>query len=135
MKKFFPILFTIVLFACSSADPGDRDSLSQEENEPAASADGLKAGGLYLSQNADSTWSVTKVLVLDNFAAHIRMYSDTFKTKPADVNSKDLNVFIGHAPLDRKGFLIDKPELLKVEPVKDEELEGYKMYLEAMQGN
>ena len=92
----------------------------------------LKVGGLYLIQNEDNTYYLTKILVIDDFAVHVRTYSDTFKTKPNNINSEDLEIMIGHAPIDKKGFLIDKPELLKVERVKEAELEGYKLYLEAM---
>ena len=41
---------------------------------------------------------------------------------------------IGHFPIAREGFFDDNPVLIKVVPVKDEELEGYKLYLEAMKG-
>ena len=97
------------------------------------SADGLVTGGLYVSQNPDGSYSVSKILVLDEFAAHVRMYSDEFKTKPSDLNSADLKVLIGHAPMAKEGFLLDKPELIKVEKVAEDELEGYRYYLEAMQ--
>ena len=36
--------------------------------------------------------------------------------------------------VDKEGFFKDNPVLIKVVPVKDEELEGYKLYLEAMKG-
>jgi hypothetical protein len=131
MKTLLPLLLFAALCSCSSPEKPAIDPADMMH----ASTKFLQAGGLYLTQNEDSTWSVTKILVLDDFAAHIRMYSDTFKTKPADLHSKDLHVLIGHAPMDRDGFLLDKPEILKVEPVMEEELEGYKLYLEAMQGN
>jgi hypothetical protein len=38
--------------------------------------------------------------------------------KPNTLNSADLTVLIGHAPVDKKGFLIDKPELINIEEVK-----------------
>ena len=92
----------------------------------------LKVGGLYLFQNEDKTYYLTKILVIDDFAVHVRTYSDNFNTKPNDINSENLKILIGHAPMDKNGFLVDKPELLKVEKVNESELEGYKMYLEAM---
>ena len=84
-------------------------------------------------KNKDNTFYLTKILVLDDFAVHLRTYRDTFKTKPININSENLKILIGHAPLDINGFLLDKPELLKAEDVKESELEGYKMYLEAME--
>ncbi|WP_282089769.1 hypothetical protein [Aquimarina algiphila] len=92
----------------------------------------LVVGGLYITQNDNGFYSVSKILALDEFAAHIRMYSDEFKTKPNDLNSADLNFLIGHAPMAKEGFLMDKPVLLKVEKVSKEELEGYNYYLDAM---
>lgn len=92
----------------------------------------IEVGGLYIAQNKDGSYGVTKILALDDFAVHVRMYSNTFETKPSDLNSSDLKFFIGHAPMAKEGFLIDKPELLKIEDVSENELEGYKMYLEAM---
>lgn len=93
---------------------------------------GLVTGGLYVSQNEDGTFGVSKILALDDFAVHIRMYSDQFDTKPSTLNSSDLKFLIGHAPMAKEGFLLDKPELLKVEKVTEEELEGYHYYLNAM---
>lgn len=93
---------------------------------------GLVTGGLYISQNKDKTFRVSKILALDDFAVHVRMYSNKFEIKPNTLNSSDLNFFIGHAPMAKEGFMLDKPELLKVEKVTEEELEGYHFYLDAM---
>ncbi len=95
-------------------------------------ADNLVVGGLYISQNDDGSFGASKILALDEFAVHVRMYSDEFETKPEDLNSADLNFLIGHAPMGKTGFLLDQPELLKVEKVSEEELEGYHLYLDAM---
>jgi hypothetical protein len=91
----------------------------------------LKAGGLYTLQRKDGTYGVTKILALDDATVHARMYSNTFNTKPTDINSSELKFFIGHAPMAREGFLKDKQELLKVEKVHESELEGYNYYLNA----
>jgi hypothetical protein len=92
----------------------------------------IKVDGLYLLKNNNNSYYITKVLVLDDYTVHLRTYRDTFQTKPADINSENLKVLIGHAPLDKDGFLLDNPELIKAEQVKETELEGYKIYLEAM---
>ena len=119
-------LSLLTLFALLMMTSCTTTSNEDESNE-------LVVGGLYLSQNENGTFGVTKILALDDFAVHIRMYSEEFKTKPTDLNSADLTFLIGHAPLAIEGFLLDKPELLKVEKVSEEELEGYNFYLEEMQ--
>ncbi|AUC81862.1 hypothetical protein [Lacinutrix sp. Bg11-31] len=91
----------------------------------------LKTGGLYTLQSKDGTYGVTKILALDDFTVHARMYSNTFNTKPTKINSSELKFSIGHAPMAREGFLKDKQELLKVEKVHESELEGYHYYLKA----
>jgi len=123
-------LLTLILnYACNSSTNSSDGSL---QTNTASDITELKVGGLYIIKKKDSTYSVSKILAIDDFAVHLRMYSNKFQSKPTQLNSVDLDVLIGHAPLDKQGFLIDKPELLKVEEVKDSELEGYKIYLEEM---
>jgi len=130
MKTFAALIFLIIIpFVFGSCDE-NRDATQDEKRVSTEQSSDLKVGGLYLFQNEDKTYYITKILVIDNFAVHVRTYSDNFKTKPNDINFENLKILIGHAPIDKNGFLIDKPELLKVEKVKESELEGYKMYLE-----
>ena len=91
----------------------------------------IRVGGLY-TYYYDSSYIVSKVLASDEFAIHLRTYSNKFAAKPTDLSSDTLGILIGHAPLDPKGFLSDHPQLIKIEPVKESELEGYKLYLDAM---
>lgn len=129
MKVFYLIIFLFIFGSCAdhkSTSENDKEDLTMQSNN-------LKVGGIYLLKNNDNTFYLTKILVLDDFAVHLRTYRDTFRTKPSDINTENLKILIGHAPLDVNGFLVDNPELLKVEDVKESELEGYKMYLEAMQ--
>lgn len=132
MKVFISLIFVIVISffwqSCSEHQKNDQT----ESKTSIDKTDDLKVGGLYLFQNEDKTYYLTKILVIDDFAVHVRTYSNNFKIKPTEINSDNLKILIGHAPMDKNGFLIDKPELLKVETVKESELEGYKMYLEEM---
>ena len=116
IKLFVAVILAFVFTAC-----GNKDAKNTEN--------GLVVGGMYTSQNEDGSYGITKILALDEFAVHVRMYSNKFDTKPKDVNSKDLNSFIGHAPMAKEGFLLGNPELLKVEKVTESELEGYKYYM------
>ena len=140
------VVWTLVLnlilvnYACNNStntESSDKDlnatSNSDSKMNSASLQTELKVGGLYLSKNENGKYSVSKIIAMDNFAIHVRMYADEFQTKPTELSSTNLKVLIGHAPMDAKGFLAENPELLKVEDVKDSELEGYKMYLEEMQ--
>jgi hypothetical protein len=92
----------------------------------------LKVGGLYLIKNESGDYSVSKIIAIDSFAVHVRIYADKFQTEPRQITSANLKVMIGHAPIDAKGFLAENPELVKIEDLKDSELEGYNIYLEEM---
>ncbi len=108
---------------------------------PAKKSTEIKIGSLYATQNEDKSWSITKVLAVDEKAVHLRAYANKFKNKPQDIAPDKLTLGgidspvgmgIGHFPLAKEGFFKDKPVFLKVVPVKEEELEGYRMYLDAM---
>lgn len=128
-KLFFLTVIPFLIGSCAEHKNPSASDNTASTDQP----NNLRVGGLYLFKKKDNTYYLTKVLVLDDFAVHLRTYRDTFKTKPTDINSENLKILIGHAPLDKSGFLLDKPELLKVEEVKESELEGYKMYLDAME--
>ena len=91
----------------------------------------LRVGGLYTSKAKNGTYGVTKILALDDITVHIRQYSTTFNTKPTAISSSELNFFIGHMPIAKTSFRLDKQKLLKVEKVQESELEGYNYYLNA----
>lgn len=95
----------------------------------------LKAGGIYAAKNENGKYTLTKLLALDDVAVHVRFYNEEFDEVPTRISSNDLTFFIGHAPMAREGFLTEHPDLVAVEPVSDSELEGYRMYLDAMRGN
>ena len=99
----------------------------------------IEVGGLYASQNDDGTYGVCKVLAL-NFAVHVRIYRKRFPELPQDIDSSVLSqgrigdpegFGIGHAPMSQEGWL-ESHVFLKTEPVTEEELEGYRFYLEGM---
>lgn len=92
----------------------------------------LTVGGIYGTRDKDGSWKLSRVLALDDHAVHLRLYSDRFTELPKDVDLKNLHWVIGHVPLARAGFENESPVLIKVVPVADDELEGYRYYLEAM---
>ena len=121
-----------------------KDNKSNEGGAPVANdKKSIQVGGLYATQDKDGSWRVMKVLAVDDFAVHLRSYANKFPEQPKDVDPAKLSLGglkdpggfgIGHFPLAKEGFFNDNPVLIKVMPVKDEELEGYKLYLEAMKG-
>jgi hypothetical protein len=101
----------------------------------------IQVGGLYATQNEDGSWRVSKVLAVDEFAVHLRSYANKFAEQPKEADLTKLTLGglddpagfgIGHFPLAKEGFFKDNPVLIKVAPVEEEELDGYKLYLEAM---
>jgi len=103
--------------------------------------DSIKVGGLYAIQDTDGSWRVMKVLAVDEAAVHLRSYANKFPDQPKDIDPAKLTLGglndpagfgIGHFPLAKEGFFNDNPVLIKVVPVQEEELEGYKLYLDSM---
>jgi hypothetical protein len=94
----------------------------------------IEVGGIYATQDKDGSWRLMRVLALDEDAVHLRSYADRFPEPPRDVDLAKLEWHVGHMPLARAGFLKQHRVLVKVVPVDDEELEGYRLYLEAMEG-
>src|SRR5439155_20052955 len=109
---------------------------SREGSAPVAKDDmSIKVGGLYATQDKDGSWRVMKVLAVDEFAVHLRSYANKFPEQPKDIDPAKLTLGsindpggfgIGHVPLAKEGFFKDNPVLVKVAPVKEEELEGDK---------
>jgi hypothetical protein len=81
-------------------------------------------------------------------AVHLRKYSNRFDTCPGRLDPAALKVSmdmshlqgkgtpaeelpIGHFPLSHPGFWKIEPALIQVEPVRDDELDGYHVWLEA----
>ena len=100
----------------------------------------IVVGGLYASREDDGVFRVSKVLAVDESAVHVRIYKNKFKSLPESLDSSTLSLGgigdpdgfgIGHAPVAREGWLASH-SFLKKEPVTEEELEGYKYYLEEM---
>jgi hypothetical protein len=108
--------------------------MSQEARE-------IVVGGLYSTKSQDGTYRVSKVLAIDDFAVHLRTYANRFEQPPADIDPSILTLDsfsdggglgIGHYPLAKEGFWSDECQFLKQTVVEDDELEGYRIYLEAM---
>jgi hypothetical protein len=105
-----------------------------------AATEEIVVGGLYASKNEDGTFSVSKVLAVDESAVHVRIYKNKFPAVPQNLDTSTLSLGklgdrdgfgIGHAPIAKDGWLASQV-FLKKEIVRDDELDGYKYYLEEM---
>jgi hypothetical protein len=106
----------------------------------------FQVGGLYASKGDDGQWSVCKVLAVDDDAVHLRSYANRFPLVPRDLDPSTLTMGtldpsspgfpgafgIGHMPVSKQGYLSENPVLIKVVPVREDELDGYRAYLDAM---
>jgi len=105
----------------------------------------LVEGGLYYTRNDNGSYSVLKILKLDEQGVHIRLYSNQFPTPPARLDESVLlmagvnrkpneTLGMGHAPISRKSFQGWRATFFQQSKVTTEELEGYKMWLGAKGG-
>jgi len=110
-------------------DHGDKDET--------ATADDIVVGGLYAMRDEDGKYRIVKVLVVDEFAVHLRSYANRFETLPTELSSSQLSLGgvghpegmgIGHFPLAREGFAREDRILIGREAVADDELEGYRIW-------
>ena len=102
-------------------------------------------GGLYSAPHDDGKYIVLKVLKVEPEGIHVRTYSNLFSERPRDVDESKLYMAgidhkpteamgMGHVPIARESFKGWQAELIKVVAVREEELEGYRMWLDAKGG-
>jgi hypothetical protein len=102
-------------------------------------------GGLYSVSSENGGYAIVKVLKIDTGGVHVRLYSNIFKSRPRDVDSSKLYMVgkdvkpgeqlgMGHAPLSHVSFRAWNAEYIRTEPVREDELDGYRMWKEAKGG-
>ena len=96
----------------------------------------FQAGDVLLNGEGE----VTKILVVDDARQiiHVRLYDGTYADDEAvrkALAANTLQWFLGHAPVAPEGVLEGEPRLVAHAPVTEEELEGYRYYMEAMGGD
>jgi hypothetical protein len=102
-------------------------------------------GGLYSVPHERGEYIVVKILKLDAQGVHLRSYSNLFDQRPRDVDESKLYMAgidhkssealgMGHLPLSKESFRQWDAQLIKILPVRDNELEGYRMWLDAKGG-
>ena len=122
---FITVSLFSVIFGCSQSKPVE--------------------GGLYYIKNENGSYSVLKILKLDEQGVHVRLYSNQYSKQPVKVDETSLymagvdrkpseTLGMGHAPLSKKSFEGWKATFFQQSTVKPEELDGYNMWLEAKGG-
>lgn len=104
-----------------------------------------REGGLYACRQEDGAYAVAKILKLDAGGVHVRVYSNRYETFPKTLDESALylagvdrapgeQLGMGHLPLSRASFAAWEPKFIKIVPVNDSELEGYRMWYDAGAG-
>jgi len=106
---------------------------------------GPMEGSLYYITNENGTYSVLKILKTDDKGVHIRLYSNQYASPPSKIDESALymagvdhkpneGMGMGHLPLSKASFASWHATFLQKSTVKSDELEGYKMWLDAQGG-
>jgi hypothetical protein len=102
-------------------------------------------GGLYYTPGEKGGYSVLKILKLDDGGVHVRLYSNKLAEPPTKIDESTLymagmnrkpeeSLGMGHAPISKKSFAGWNAKFVQQSAVKEDELDGYKMWLEAKGG-
>ena len=107
----------------------------------------LVEGGLYANPREDGIgYTVVKILKIDDNGYHVKRYSNVFKEIPQKIDVDSLYIIglddikegeelgIGHLPIGKNNFESWKLTYIEKVEVKEDELEGYKMWREAKGG-
>jgi hypothetical protein len=125
--KVRAILAALFAFACRTSEPT------------------YVEGGLYSVPHENGKYIVVKILKVDAGGVHVRSYSNLFDQRPRDVDESKLYMAdidhkssealgMGHLPVAKESFRQWDAQLIKVVRVRDDELEGYRMWLDAKGG-
>lgn len=93
-------------------------------------------------RNESGRYSVLKILKLDPYGVHVRIYSNQFEQHPSKLDETTLymagmdrkpneSLGMGHVPIRRASFASWGARFIKIVPVEQEELGGYQMWKDA----
>jgi hypothetical protein len=97
-------------------------------------------GGIYSIDKGDGKFGVVKILKHDPGIVHVRLYKNKFASRPSSVKVEELSLGsvkdkdgfgIGHLPISERDFKSWKPVLLTKSEIREDELEGYRLWKEA----
>ncbi|MFZ1280114.1 MAG: hypothetical protein WAR59_04710 [Ignavibacteriaceae bacterium] len=100
--------------------------------------DKLSPGGLYSVNSENGKYGIIKVLVMDSNVVHIKIYANSFETRPIELDTSKLTLGtihdkefgIGHMPIEKQELLRWEPRLIMHQSVSKEELKGYNLWKE-----
>jgi hypothetical protein len=95
----------------------------------------LRAGDICFVQS-EGCYKVAKILAVDNSSVHVRLYREKFAQISTPLNTDVLSLGtihdddwgMGHLPLSRAMFASWRPIRVQHEVVREEELDGYRMW-------
>lgn len=99
----------------------------------------LVAGGLYTVESDPGKFGAAKLLAYEDGICHVRLYREEYPNRPATLDPAKLTLSgadgkqgfsLGHVPLREESFRAWKPVLAGKAEVKEEELEGYRIWKE-----
>ncbi len=102
----------------------------------------LRVGGMYSFPGPDG-FTVAKILAVDEIGVHVRLYKNRFRDAPTAADCSRLTVGsmddadgfgIGHFPVSRQSFFDWQPTFFLQSDICEEELEGYKIWLDSKGG-
>ncbi len=97
----------------------------------------LFAGGLYTVESEPGKFGAAKLLAYEDGICHVRLYLEAYPSRPATLDPTKLTLggaddkegfSLGHMPLREESFRGWKPVLAGKAEVKEEELEGYRIW-------
>lgn len=102
-------------------------------------------GGLYCHPGENGGFAVLKVLKVDQYGVHVRLYSNHYDQPPIKIDEStlymagmdrkpDQELGAGHLPISNKSFATWGVRFVQQSTVKDDELDGYRMWLDAKGG-
>jgi hypothetical protein len=99
----------------------------------------LAPGDVCSIRSGESGFGVIKILVVDQHVIHIRKYKNRFPERPQQIDQAGLSLGtindpdgfgVGHLPVSATGFASWMPARVCRQDVTDEELAGYRYWLE-----
>ncbi|HSX28966.1 MAG TPA: hypothetical protein VLE73_00235 [Candidatus Saccharimonadales bacterium] len=114
------------------ADEGGLNDAMRQSKEHNGFAFMLSWGGYYAYKTDEGTYKVWRLLDLNQHVLHCALYKTTFDHVPTLDEAKHAERLTMHAPLAPMGMLDKKDQTyLGSEPLTDDDLDGYTIYLEA----
>ncbi|HET9363350.1 MAG TPA: hypothetical protein VFP71_00025 [Candidatus Angelobacter sp.] len=99
--------------------------------------------GSYYSIVDGDTFSIAKILKLEDDVVHVRIYKQHFPQRPRSIDISALTLGtindedgfgMGHLPLRLATFQESEPSFVTYSQIKPEELEGYNLWKETADG-